>query len=59
MICYDNEFPEVARELAQAGAEVILSPTANMLPNAERQVLQIRARAWTINALLLVSTAQA
>ena len=45
MICYDNEFPEVARELAQAGAEVILSPTANMLPNAERQVLQIRARA--------------
>ncbi|MBE0441965.1 MAG: carbon-nitrogen hydrolase family protein [Psychrobacter sp.] len=45
MICYDNEFPEVARELAQAGAEVILSPTANMLPNTERQVLQIRARA--------------
>ncbi len=45
MICYDNEFPEVARELAQAGAEVILSPTANMLPNAERQVPQIRARA--------------
>ena len=45
MICYDNEFPEVARELAQAGAEIILSPTANMLPNAERQVLQIRARA--------------
>ncbi len=45
MICYDNEFPEVARELAQAGAQVILSPTANMLPNSERQVLQIRARA--------------
>lgn len=45
MICYDNEFPEVARELAQAGAEVILSPTANMLPNEERQILQIRARA--------------
>lgn len=45
MICYDNEFPEVARELAKAGAQIILSPTANMLPNAERQVLQIRARA--------------
>ena len=45
MICYDNEFPEVARELAQAGAQIILSPTANMLPNVERQVLQIRARA--------------
>lgn len=45
MICYDNEFPEVVRELAQAGAEIILSPTANMVPNAERQILQIRARA--------------
>lgn len=45
MICYDNEFPEVARLLAQAGAQVILSPTANMLPNAARQTLQIRARA--------------
>ncbi len=45
MICYDNEFPEVARELVQAGAQIILSPTANMLPNAERQVLQVRARA--------------
>ncbi|MBY6027970.1 MULTISPECIES: carbon-nitrogen hydrolase family protein [Halomonas] len=45
MICYDNEFPEMARALAQAGAEVILSPTANMVPNADRQQLQIRARA--------------
>lgn len=45
MICYDNEFPEVARELAKEGAEIILSPTANMLPNEERQVLQIRTRA--------------
>ncbi len=45
MICYDNEFPEIARELAQAGAQIILSPTANMLPNADRQILQVRARA--------------
>jgi len=45
MICYDNEFPEMARALARDGAEVILSPTANMVPNAERQALQIRARA--------------
>lgn len=45
MICYDNEFPEVSRVLAQSGAQIILSPTANMLPNAARQALQIRARA--------------
>lgn len=31
-ICYDIEFPEIARDLAMAGAEVILVPTANMTP---------------------------
>ncbi len=31
-ICYDIEFPEVARSLARKGAEIILVPTANMTP---------------------------
>ncbi|MEY2342658.1 carbon-nitrogen hydrolase family protein [Acidithiobacillus sp. IBUN Pt1247-S3] len=31
-ICYDIEFPELARELTLAGADVILVPTANMQP---------------------------
>ncbi|MEQ9334855.1 carbon-nitrogen hydrolase family protein [Thalassobaculum sp.] len=31
-VCYDIEFPEVARALALAGAEAILVPTANMAP---------------------------
>jgi predicted amidohydrolase len=31
-ICYDIEFPEVARALALAGVEAILAPTANMAP---------------------------
>lgn len=31
-ICYDIEFPEVARHLALNGAEAILVPTANMEP---------------------------
>lgn len=31
-ICYDIEFPEVARAIALQGAELILVPTANMLP---------------------------
>jgi predicted amidohydrolase len=31
-ICYDIEFPELARALALAGAEAILAPTANMAP---------------------------
>ena len=31
-ICYDIEFPEVARGLALAGADAVLVPTANMRP---------------------------
>ena len=31
-ICYDIEFPEVARSLALAGSDIILTPTANMAP---------------------------
>src|SRR6476646_1346260 len=34
-ICYDIEFPEVARNLKRQGAEVVLVPTANMTPSAE------------------------
>ncbi len=32
LICYDVEFPENARRLALAGADLILVPTANMSP---------------------------
>ena len=32
LICYDIEFPENARRLALAGAELIVVPTANMQP---------------------------
>lgn len=31
-ICYDIEFPEVARALRDQGADLILVPTANMIP---------------------------
>ncbi|MEM1386490.1 MAG: carbon-nitrogen hydrolase family protein [Pseudomonadota bacterium] len=32
LICYDVEFPEHTRALARAGAQVLLVPTANMMP---------------------------
>lgn len=32
MICFDIEFPEVARSLARAGAELLVSISANMKP---------------------------
>ncbi|UWR22142.1 carbon-nitrogen hydrolase family protein [Sulfitobacter sp. S190] len=31
-ICYDVEFPEVTRALALQGAEIVVTPTANMAP---------------------------
>lgn len=45
MICYDTEFPEVARLLALDGAELILMLGANMFPYEEYHSSFLRARA--------------
>ncbi|AGZ37446.1 MAG: carbon-nitrogen hydrolase family protein [Pseudomonas sp.] len=45
LICYDIEFPENARRLALAGAELILVPTANMEPYDFVCQVTVRARA--------------
>lgn len=44
-ICYDIEFPEVIRNLAQQGAKIIFNPTANMQPYTAVPKTLIRARA--------------
>lgn len=44
-ICYDIEFPELARALAVAGAQAILVPTANMLPFESVATRLVPARA--------------
>lgn len=44
-ICYDIEFPEFARRLARAGAELAIVPTANMAPYWEVPTSLVRARA--------------
>jgi predicted amidohydrolase len=46
LICYDLEFPENARQLAQAGAELILVPTANMQPYEFIANVTVLARAF-------------
>ena len=46
LICYDLEFPENARRLALAGAELILVPTANMVPYDFVADVTVRARAF-------------
>ncbi len=45
LICYDIEFPEPARRLALAGADIILIPTAQMEPyeRVARHVIPTRA----------------
>ncbi|WP_028695701.1 carbon-nitrogen hydrolase family protein [Pseudomonas cremoricolorata] len=45
LICYDIEFPENARQLALAGAELIVVPTANMTPYDFICQVTVRARA--------------
>lgn len=44
-ICYDIEFPEVARSAASQGAEVLINPTANMSPYYDVPTTLARARA--------------
>jgi predicted amidohydrolase len=45
MTCYDGHFPEPARILALAGAEVILFPALQRAMSAEELELQVRCRA--------------
>lgn len=45
LICYDVEFPEHVRALAKLGAEVLLVPTANMMPFVNVHQLLVPARA--------------
>lgn len=45
LICYDVEFPELVREEAQAGADLVVVPTALMSPHDRiaRQLVPVRA----------------
>lgn len=45
LICYDVEFPELVREEAQAGADLVVVPTALMSPHERiaRQLVPVRS----------------
>ena len=45
LICFDVEFPELARALAVSGAELLVTSSANMEPYAVDHELATRARA--------------
>src|SRR5699024_1205957 len=46
MICYDLEFPEVARALTLKGAEYIFVSTSNMLPYSHHQSIYAQSRSF-------------
>lgn len=45
-ICYDGSFPEVARQLAWLGAEVIIQPTLTTTRDREMEVVMARSNAF-------------
>ena len=45
MLCYEIEFPEIARALALAGADLLVTASANMAPYYDDHELASRARA--------------
>jgi predicted amidohydrolase len=45
LVCFDVEFPEPARRLARAGADLLVTVSANMEPFYEDHLLFARARA--------------
>ena len=45
LICYDVEFPEHVRALVRAGAEIVLVPTANMMPFVNVNKIMVPSRA--------------
>lgn len=49
LICYDLEFPEPARAVSAAGAELLVTLSANMDPYAEEHALFLRSRALENN----------
>lgn len=55
LICYDIEFPEAARILALRGAQLIIVPTANMIPWQEYQILYTRVRAMENGVFVAVA----
>jgi formamidase len=46
-ICFDGSFPEVARQLAWLGAEVIIQPTLTTTRDREMEIVMSRANAFT------------